>query len=430
MSVLNQIRQAYAQSQEAMEIAKSLENDVFDYNNYIYQFSGLGIYTGLKVLYLDGETVGMDGDTKKNMTWTFNGSSGTCTVKWQGSSSLAWPKKNYSLKLDTSANWGNAWGRTKWGSQKKYVLKSNYNDFSHAVYMCCARLWGEVVQERGEENVPTLMWDSLNFGAVDGFPVMLVMNGVYIGLYMIMTHKEITTDVNQVDGYYLMGEAEDSAGTTAASFKAETTAESILAETDLSIVNVPDENDLTDVVSSFNTCVNAVINAHQNWQTDVADYLDVDAAFDYYIFRCLLGDADGMTKNQGLVCYNGTKWYHTVYDLDHCMGASGTGSDHSNPEANNWLTYQNWNRVFHLIYTYSKAELKERYFAMREGPMREANVYNMFANYINDIPLGVYSKEDKLWPHTPNTSTASLHQIADWYRLRCKWCDEYINSLT
>lgn len=428
-SIITQIREARNFAKEANDTVNQIRDELFDYTKYIYGHSGLNIYTGLKVLYLEGDIAGMNGDVKKTLNWSFNNMTGTCTVKWQGSSSLAWPKKNYSLKLNSSSDWGSVWGRTKWGSQKKYVLKANYNDFTHGVYMGCARLWGEVVKQRGQANVPELMWDSLNFGAVDGYPVMLVINGKYIGLYMLMTHKEITTDVDTVDGYYLMGEAEDSEGTTAASFKAYTTAESIQAEEDLSIVNVPDEDDLTDVVASMNNCINAVINTHGEWQTDLADYLDVNAAFDYYIFRCLLGDSDGMTKNQGLVCYNGTKWYHTVYDLDHCLGASGTGSGHANPEANLWQTYQNWNRVFNLIYKYSKAELKERYHAMREGPLREAYVYNTFANYINDIPLGLLIQEDKLWPHTPNTSTANLSQIAEWYRLRCKWCDNYIDSL-
>lgn len=403
--------------------------EAFDYTKYIYANTGFNENTGLKVLYLSGDTTGMSGDVKKNMEWSFNGGTGSCTVKWQGSSSLGLAKKNYSVSLGAKADWGSAWGRTKWGEQKKYVLKANYNDFTHASYMCSVRLWGEVVESRGQENVPALMWNSLNYGAVDGFPVMLVINGVYVGLYTIMTHKEITTGVETVNGYYLQGEQTDLNRTLATSFSAHTSASNLENEADFSIVNVPDEDNLTAVVQSLNNCIDAVLSAGSNWQTTLANYLDADAAIDYYIFRCLLGDRDGNTKNQGIISYDGVKWYHTVYDLDHDFGAAGVGVSHLSPEDDIYTHYKNRNRVFDLIYTYSKSDLKDRYHALRSGPLREAHVYDVLANYINDIPLELFVQEDKLWPLTPNSSTASLHQMADWYRLRCIWSDAFIDAL-
>lgn len=406
-----------------------LTDESFDYTKYIYANSGLDVNTGLKVLSLTGDTTGMTGDVKKDMTWSFNGESGQCTVKWQGSSSLQLTKKNYSLKLSANSDWGAAWGRSKWGSQKKYVLKANYNEFAHAIYMCSARLWGEVVQARGEENVPSAMWNSLNYGAVDGFPVMLLINNVYAGLYTIMTHKEITTNVDSTGGYYIIGQVTDQTNSIATSFSAHTSDANMKAEADFECVNSPDEDDLSDVAQSINNCIDVVKQAGSDWQSDLSNYLDINAAFDYYIFRALLGDGDGVTKNQGLVCYDGTKWHHTVYDLDHAFAGAGTGSDHRTPESDNWYRFKEFNRVFKLIYDHSKSEFKERYHALRNGPLREANVYNLFANYINDIPLALYVQEDKLWTHTPNSSTASLHQIADWYRLRCQWSDNYIDAL-
>lgn len=409
---------------DAIEIDES-----FNYRDYIYANTWAGSYTGLKVLYLNGDTEGMSGDVKKNMSWSFDGNSGTCTVKWQGSSSITFPKHNYSVSLSNKTDWGSAWGRTKWGAQKKYVLKSCYNEFSHSVYMCSARLWGEIVQHRGESNVPAEMWNSLNYGAVDGFPVMLVINGEYVGLYTIMTHKEITTGVDATNGYYIIGQITDNHWALASSFSAHTSEENLKAEADFECVNSPDKEDLSDVVTSINNCIDAVINAGSNWQSDLANYLDANAAFDYYIFRALIGDGDGLTKNQGLVCYDGTKWIHTVYDLDTAFSGSGTGSNHEDPESNDWARYKKYNKVFNLIYTYSLEELKERYHDLRNSVLKESNVYNMFANYINDIPLGLYIQEAKLWPHVPNSSTQSLQQIANWYRLRCQWSDAYIDAL-
>lgn len=404
--------------------------DEFDYKKYIYGDSGLlhDAMTGLKVLYLDGDTTGMSGDVKKDMQWSFNGETGSCTVKWQGSSSVALVKKNYSLKLDAASDWGSAWERTKWGSQKKYVLKANYTDFTHAAYWCAARLWGEVVQAR-HGTLPQAMLDSLNYGTVDGFPVMLVMNGKYVGLYTVMTHKEIATNVDSVGGYFLTAQNQDLTFSTAVSFSAHTSDYNLKNEVDYECVNAPNEDDLTEVADSLNACVDAVLQAGSGWQTDVADYLDVEAAIDYYIFRCLLGDSDGYCKNQGMLSYDKAKWYHTVYDLDHAFATAGTRSWHISPEEDLYLKYATYNKVFNLIRTYSKTDLKNRYFALREGVLREAHVYDLLANFINDIPGELYAQEDRLWPLTPNSSTASLHQMADWYRLRCEWSDAYINAL-
>ena len=71
--------------------------DSFDFNDYIYSNVAYDINTGLKVLYLTGDTTGMSKDVKKNMSWSLDDQSGTCTVKWQGQSSAILPKKNYSL---------------------------------------------------------------------------------------------------------------------------------------------------------------------------------------------------------------------------------------------------------------------------------------------------------------------------------------------
>lgn len=403
----------------------------FDYNKYIYGDTGL-LYdsmTGLKVLYLSGDMSGMSGDVKKDMTWSFDGQTGTCTVKWQGSSSQALIKKNYSLKLGSKADWGHAWGRDRWGSQKKYVLKANYNDFSHAVYMCAARLWGEIVNGRGSESVPQQMLSALNYGTVDGFPVMLVINNVYVGLYTIMTHKEIVTNVDAVGGFFVVGQQTDALMTMATSFSRHTSASNLENEADFECVNSPNEDDLSDVANSLNSCIDAVMQTGASWKTDLADYLDAEAAIDYFLFRCLLGDKDGYTKNQGLVSYNGTKWYHTVYDLDHCFGSTGTHAWHPSPVEDLYSYYAQRNRVFNLIFTYSKADIKNRYQELRNGSLSLSHVYELVSNYINDIPLGLYVQEDKLWPLTPNSSTASLHQIAEWYRLRCQWSDNYIDAL-
>lgn len=99
---------------------------------------------GLPVLKLTGDTTGMSKDNAVTLAYEYGDRSGTCEVKWQGSSSLSYPKKNYTIKFDNAFEASDGWGE-----QKKYCLKANYIDHSHARNVVSAKLWGQIVKSRG-----------------------------------------------------------------------------------------------------------------------------------------------------------------------------------------------------------------------------------------------------------------------------------------
>ena len=101
---------------------------------------------GLPVLYLTGDTTGMSKENAISLDYTYGERSGECTLKWQGGSSLSYPKKNYTIKFDHAFE-----AAEGWGEQKKYCLKANYIDFSHARNIVSAKLWGEIVKSRQDE---------------------------------------------------------------------------------------------------------------------------------------------------------------------------------------------------------------------------------------------------------------------------------------
>jgi hypothetical protein len=98
---------------------------------------------GLPVLYLTGDTTGMSKENAVTLDYAYGERSGKCTLKWQGSSSLAYPKKNYTIKFDNAFE-----AAEGWGTQKKYCLKANFVDHSHARNIVSAKLWGEIVKSR------------------------------------------------------------------------------------------------------------------------------------------------------------------------------------------------------------------------------------------------------------------------------------------
>lgn len=109
---------------------------------------------GLPVLELNGDTTGMNKDNAVALDYVYGERSGKCTVKWQGSSSLAYSKKNYTIKFDEDFE-----AVPGWGSQKKYCLKANYIDHSHARNLVCAKLWGQIVRSRNYAPIPRNQFD-------------------------------------------------------------------------------------------------------------------------------------------------------------------------------------------------------------------------------------------------------------------------------
>ena len=102
---------------------------------------------GLPILYLTGDTTGMSKDDAVTLNYVYGERSGSCTLKWQGSSSIGYPKKNYTIQFD------NAFEAVEgWGEQKKYCLKANFIDHSHARNVVSAKLWGEIVKSRENTN--------------------------------------------------------------------------------------------------------------------------------------------------------------------------------------------------------------------------------------------------------------------------------------
>ena len=97
----------------------------------------------LPILALSGDDSAMSKENAVTLAYTFGEHSGDCQVKWQGSSSLAYPKKNYSIQFDQPFEAAEGWGQ-----QSEYCAKANYIDATHARNLVSAKLWGQVVKSR------------------------------------------------------------------------------------------------------------------------------------------------------------------------------------------------------------------------------------------------------------------------------------------
>lgn len=399
----------------------------------------------LPVLYLNGDTSEMSKDNAVTLNYSFFGQTGTCTVKWQGSSSQRYAKKNYTIKFDTAFDGWNKWATfvnalrskngnistiptaSRWGTQTKYCAKANWVDPSAARNIVCARLWGQIVKSRADAgDIADNRTSAPNYGAIDGFPIEIMINNESAGLYTLNIPKDKWMFAMGSGAAEYVVAAEDNAN-NACRWKAI----ALVDETDYSVEYAPDGVETSTVAASLNTAIQTAINAGADWETALAPYLDIDSVFDYFIFTCCINNHDALARNIVYGTYDGVKWFMSAYDLDTTFGVDPYGTSWFGVvnDRNQFAEAAAMHRLAELMYTYSKAKLKSRYQVLRAGVLSEANVWKELSNYIVNIPTLDYEIDRSRWTSMPGTATANIAQYMEYYRMHCKYLDDEIAAL-
>lgn len=375
---------------------------------------------GLPMLYLTGDTTAMTKDDAVDLAYMYGDMLGTASVKWQGSSSLSYPKKNYTIKFDNAFE-----AKEGWGAQTKYCFKANFIDHTHARNLMCASIWGDLVKSAVTSD--DFRYSLPNGGAVDGFPCIIMLNGEFHGLYTCNIPK---------DGWMLgMGSGTQECilcanGKTQPNADGFKTLETTLG-TAFDVEYITDENNTDWALTSLNRMLSAVINSDgSDLDTTVAQYLDWDSVIDHYIQTVLTGAADCTYKNYLLSTKDGIKWFFTGYDMDSTFGLYWDGKSFTLANASpTFASYATMHKAMELVKTYKKDALKARYAELRAGALSEIKITNKLTNYMAGIPSQVLDEDARKWPSIPSTSASNLAQMLNWYRLRVAVADAEINAL-
>lgn len=375
----------------------------------------------LPILKLTGSMKDISKSNKVNLTYTYGELSGSCTLKWQGASSIAYDKKNFTITFGAAQTIVESWG-----AQKKYCLKANYVDFSHCRNIVAAKLWGQALRTRSKRNEK--LYPLPNGGAIDGFPIMLVINDEYQGIYTFNIPKDKWM-FGMTDG------ARECILTAETHAKGTQFAEEAKVDaTDFEMEYVPDEANTQWVKDSVNTLIRTVMNFSGTTAAEVdsviGPYLDIDSAVDYFIITCMFALTDNLDKNYILLTFDGVKWMFSEYDLDTAFGNRWDGKTYYNPSTIVTLkSFANTHKMMGILYNCDKDKIKARYAALRKNVLSEGNVQTTVSNFLVDIPKGLLDEEVVLWPKIPGTNTNNMSQILNWYRLRCIEMDAEINAL-
>lgn len=414
---------------------------------------------------------------------TANGTKIECTgkCKWQGSGSIKYPKKNYTISnlsesfnfvtydgnfsedVDTSTL-GPLYKTREWGVRDKFVLKADYIDHSHARNVVSARLWGDVVSTRN--NADETLLSLSNYGAIDGFPIKVYINDVYQGLYnlTIPKDKKLLGMSDNTKHAFVCGEAW---GNGVYFYRQFHPTPFIFDDGDVCVITQEDyENYIKDgitpakawviewddessdwVPNSLNNISNIVIDDTayadgEMFRKAIEKYVDVDSLIDYIIFIHVFHLKDNWGRNMILGTYDGVKWFASAYDLDTAFGIHYSGEAFF--PLDSWLLtkslYRYSNKLFYRIITNYSDKFKERYAQLRAigGALSNSNIFDKIYGYCKEVPdtllnieNDVYSKVQATskYPTLPSNGISNSHQMLTWVAERLKLMDNAIIEL-
>ena len=316
---------------------------------------------------------------------------GYVDIKCQGTSSMSYPKKNFTIKSYKDKD------KTKklkidfkgWGEQTKFCLKANWIDITHARNVVSARLWGDVVKTRSDyaTALPELLRTSPNQGAIDGFPVLVYANGVYQGRYTLNIPKDgwMSNMDDALDTHCILcGENYGSGCFRAAP---------VIDGTDWS-------DELHDVVpatikTSWTNVINFVMTSSDaEFKANLSNYFDVNSLIDYLLYGIVSTGLDAFGKNQIYFTYDGIKWIASMYDLDSTWGLWWNGQSFVSTsyareefqdlkDEGNGVTKQG-NLLYLRLQQLFIPQLKTRYTELRKDVLSVSHIIQKFEEF-NDI---------------------------------------------
>ena len=311
-------------------------------------------------------------------------------MKPQGSSSLEYPKKNFTVKLYQDDTFKKKKGialRSAWGEQSKYVLKADYIDPTHACNVVSARLAAQMQAKY------SIFPEAPNNGLIDGFPVLVHFNGVCQGLYNWTIPK---------DGWMFGFSGDDEDTALVLSCETQTGSGAFLADAEFSDTSWSVEygSDDENALAVFNRLIAFVRDSTDTtFRERFGEYLNLDATLNYYCFAYLACGVDSLGKNMLMVTRDRQAWYPSLYDLDSLWGISFDGTtllnyDHPCPEWYQCSASELWAKMERCF----PDELAARYAELRESVLSTTNILTAFEKYVYSIPERLYAEDRAIWP--------------------------------
>ena len=383
----------------------------------------------LPVLRLTGDTTGMTKEQEVAMSCEFVDIYGepifsdkVAKVKWQGATSIWYDKKNYGIKLFESD------GETKFkykafddmDANNGYHLKANYIDAWH---------FRNIVSVNLAKDMYVNPLPSGARGCIDGFPIIIEINGEKQGLYTwnLKQHKSVY-GLDEDNANHLMYRANSGSASTC-SFRA------------LSTDNTPDnttdwedrfpETNTAENRAKLNRLISFVMDSDdETFKANFSQYMDLDYAIDYWILCYFGGFTDSLGKNLNIVTFDGNIWYTTFYDCDTTWGIAWNGASQKAYDIRCPEDYEQPNSLlWERLVANFPTEIYNRYYALRESYLKVNNVLERMQKFVDSIPVEEYEADRKIWTLPTASINSGMDFVTTWLAKRASYVDGKMNEL-
>jgi hypothetical protein len=370
-------------------------------------------------------------------------------VHIQGTSSLAYVRKNYTIYLKDeygSDMYYNPYGA---GSKPDYVfcLKADYIESSHANNTGLAKFVNDCVYET---KLPTQLEDENCRSTINGFPIEVFMNGESLGIYNF-NHDRYSI---QSYGYdykkypnMLVYEINSNSNTSAGAFyrygdnpeSSVNISERDYYARDFKLIygNRTSSNDSYAEVKELVEWVS--VAEYDLFKETINEHFNKEYLFRYLLTVLMVGGVDSLGKNLKMNTFDGKVWYPTFYDMDTSLGIDNTGYLTIKPDVEieegsfNTSNSNLWSKVME----YFAKELKEEWALMRQKNFTldklmeyvyEQQIAQIPAKYYNDDAQVKYLDFGSLYTYCCHGSKE--HLIRRWLRERIAYVDSMLEYFT
>ncbi len=391
---------------------------------------------GIPVIYFEGNYQAATKEKKQTVEFAIKGDrldlSGYATIKWQGNTAVKFEKKNYSVKFyeDEALTDKYKFDPFGWGKEYEYCLKANWVDATQSRNIVTARLWGQMCATR--KNLDKNLKDLPNYGAIDGYPVLVYMNGEYHGIYTMNIPKDkwmfdMKDDETKKQAILMGAQWGDSTKLK------EEIPKDLGKEWEIEHCSTADT---AWVVDSFNNFIRFLNDSDdETFKKDISKYIDVEAAIDQIILAYSSCGYDNYGKNVLYATYDGVKWIPSVYDMDATWGLWWDGTKYlsatdglPNVAKKNLNFIKNENMLWRRLLLTHKDQIAQRYQQLRAGVLSDKNIKDTFSELMNSFPTLAEMAEAEKWPETPMINTDYKQEVLKYIPKRMAYVDSFFDK--
>lgn len=449
----------------ALTDAEVLQNHIADIRDRDEQLAKRDLNFGestIPIMKFEGNMEGMSGDIAKLITIDYNDPldpskrfiKENCQVSWQGTSSLEYPVKNYTIKLKDG---GNDWlyaPKDDWIPESRYTIKANFMDSSQANNVCTARFVNDYFV-KNNLLYPSQIKNDKTRGSIDGFPIRLVINGIDQGIHMFNIDRYAINNLGFADEPQIMSYEIGVNSVSGAGAFANDSWESIRNEFELRYHYAGDESIVCEQIGAGENKVTVLKSGYHNelqqmiswvcnstdeeFLSELDEHFSVNHLIDYYLLVYFFGLVDNLGKNMVMTTWgkdiNGNViWYPMFYDCDSELGLTndgqlryGSGIDMETGDFNTSNS-----RLWTKLKRNFNSQITERYISMRSnGHLTYDNMMKYFESgmistigevfYNLDQRLKYANEDNKAWIYMCNGSR--LEHTKRWIKERITYLD-------